>query len=241
MMEKQSVSQPKNNTTEVLRPTLEDTSPTSLDEHRRKKQVKGERVKAAFNFLDHFLKIYNSSETYITRGIALFGLGSVIAGISFGVGQQINSTQQVNSDHQHQVSSAPTSQQSVNSTSTVAPPPTPQSPSVIYLPIPANQNWTNSTPVKVPTSVSSPAITNQKQAVTSPPVTTQSQPSDFHSVSTSISEVKQPEIEYTKERPPVESVKQSSDNPKSITNDIQELKEVIKDVEQIAAPLEDLF
>ncbi|MGL4884706.1 MAG: hypothetical protein ACRC8K_27170, partial [Waterburya sp.] len=116
-----------------------------------------------------------------------------------------------------------------------------QSPSVIYVPIPANQNWTNSTPVKVPTSASSPAITNHKQAVTPSPVTTQSQPSDFHSVSTSTSEVKQPEIESTKEQPPVESVKQSNDNPKSITNDIQEVKEVVKDVEQIAAPLEDLF
>ena len=44
-----------------------------------------DRAKAAFSLLDHFIKAYNNAETYIKRGLTLFGLGSIIAGASFSL------------------------------------------------------------------------------------------------------------------------------------------------------------
>lgn len=239
MVEKQSAIE-STRAVEQLQPTQENSYSNSSDENTRKKKIKTERVKAAFNILDHFLTIYNSSETYLRRAITLFGLGTVIAGASFGAAQQINSTQQVGSNRE---SSSPLSQQqSVDSTSAVAPAPKPQAPSVIYVPVPANQTWTNHTPVQPSTSANSLTTTNQKQVVTPPPVNTQPKPSSTTTVTTATSD--QPQVKSVKEEYPVESINSSSDRLKLVKEDIQQAKQVVEDVQEIAEvaePLKDLF
>ncbi|MCU0537804.1 MAG: hypothetical protein MUD14_28285 [Hydrococcus sp. Prado102] len=99
-----------------------------------------ERVKAGFSVLDHFVKIYNSSETYIKRGLTLFGLGSILAGATFGGGQQLPSSQQNTSVE--------------------------RSPSIIYVQVPAQST---AVPVKVqpPTNVPQP-VASQKILSTKP-------------------------------------------------------------------------
>jgi hypothetical protein len=239
IVEKQSMSE-STGTVEQLQPTQENSVSTSSDENRRKKKIKGERVKAAFNLLDHFLTIYNSSETYIRRAITLFGLGTVIAGVSFGAAQQINSTQQVTSNRES--SSVLSKQQPADSTPAVAPAPKPQTPSVIYVPVPTNHTWTNHTPVQASTSANSLTTTNQQQVVTPQPVNTQPQPNSVPTVPTATSD--QPQVKSVKEEHPMESVDSNSDRPKSIKEDIEQAQQVVEDVKAItdvAAPLKDLF
>ncbi|MDJ0632786.1 MAG: hypothetical protein QNJ34_06305 [Xenococcaceae cyanobacterium MO_188.B29] len=65
---------------------IQAVAPSQPEEEKSKK----ERVKATFSLLNHLVKIYNEGETYVKRGLTLFGLGSIIAGVSFGAGQQVS-------------------------------------------------------------------------------------------------------------------------------------------------------
>lgn len=203
MVEKQSVQQPTENI-EISQARVD------AQEQERKKKVKTERVKATFHVLDHLLNIYNSSETYIKRGITLFGLGSVIAGVSFGAGQQINSTQSANTE-QKVVSTPPT-------------------PSVIYLQVPANHNSTGSTPIN---SLPQPSNVTARSTIESKPFVVETpQPNN--------SNVAPQQVQKVESTPP----QPNNSNVESITNELQEVKKVVKDVEEIAniaAPLKDLF
>ena len=101
-------------------------APSQPEEEKGKK----ERVKATFSLLNHLVKAYNEVETYVKRGITLFGLGSIIAGVSFGAGQQVSQKEtdmlnSLNNSSTSQVQSTP--QQVINHTL-----PNGQ-PSVIYL------------------------------------------------------------------------------------------------------------
>ena len=124
-------------------------APSQLEEEKGKK----ERVKATFSLLNHLVKAYNEVETYVKRGITLFGLGSVIAGVSFGAGQQVSQKEidmlnSLNNSSNSQVQSAP--QQVINHTL-----PNGQ-PSVIYLaPVHSQHGFIpthNPLPITVPTN-----------------------------------------------------------------------------------------
>lgn len=99
----------------------------SQDVQVLEKSISKERVKASFSVLDHFVKIYNYGDTYIKRGLTLFGLGSILAGATFGGGQQLPSSQQNTSVE--------------------------RSPSIIYVQVPTQSA---SAPVKVQSSASVP-------------------------------------------------------------------------------------
>jgi hypothetical protein len=99
----------------------------SQDAQALEKNLSKEQVKAGFSLLDHFVKLYNSGDTYIKRGLTLFGLGSILAGATFGGGQQLPSSQ-----HNTSVE---------------------RSPSIIYVQVPTQ---TASAPVKVQPSTSVP-------------------------------------------------------------------------------------
>lgn len=120
------------------------------------------RVKATFSFLDHAMKIYNDTETYIKRGLTLFGLGTVIAGASFGAGQHLQSSPDT-------PTSDITPQQPVNHT----PQPNTSQPQIIYVTPPPSQS--GSVPHPEP-AVSSPPVEQQPAPAVTPPVEQQPTP-----------------------------------------------------------------
>jgi hypothetical protein len=109
----------------------------TLDSDLLKQDSKEQRIKATFSLLDHFVKAYNNGETFIKRGLTLFGLGSIIAGASFGAGQRL-STEEIKLPNQ--------SADSTNVTLPSNTQPTHHAPSIIYVtPHPegkVRQNWT---------------------------------------------------------------------------------------------------
>ncbi|MGK7935113.1 MAG: hypothetical protein AB4206_04820 [Xenococcaceae cyanobacterium] len=128
---------------------IQAVDPSQQEEEKGKK----ERVKATFSLLNHLVKAYNEVETYVKRGITLFGLGSIIAGVSFGAGQQVSQKEtdmlnSLNNSSTSQVQSAP--QQVINPTL-----PNGQ-PSVIYLaPVHSQHGFIpthNPLPVTAPTN-----------------------------------------------------------------------------------------
>lgn len=136
-------------------------SAQALEENQSK-----ERVKAGFSVLDHFVKIYNSSETYIKRGLTLFGLGSILAGASFGGGQQLPSSQQNTSVGRSpstiyvQVPTQPSAsvpQQVAPQKSIQAKPASLQ----IKTPIPTNRTMVNHKPTSVPIKASQRVATQK--------------------------------------------------------------------------------
>ncbi len=253
MLDKRSISQAVN-AIEVP-PAIEVSSSISSAENNKK-----ERVKAVFSVLDHVVKIYNSGESYIKRGLTLFGLGSIIAGVSFGASQQVNHTQKTHSQPIHSQATA-----TANQSSTPVVTPTNQTPQIIYVQVPANPNWNSPTPVKTSTSASSVANTKQNQVIAPPPIKNQPKPITVAntkpkpaiapppaktkpkpiSVSSVVSDKSdRSQIKSVKAKPKVESAKSNSNNSKSIQKDIQEAKQVIKDVRGVAeelAPLKELL
>lgn len=125
---------------------MESTTP------KKNEAKQNNRIKATFSLLDHAVKAYNSSETFIKRSLTLFGLGSVIAGASFSIGQNISSNQvalpqQSVDTPTHNLTSTSTPQKSLNSSSQTNPSqtnlsqPNPPQTQVIYL-TPPNQSIT---------------------------------------------------------------------------------------------------
>jgi hypothetical protein len=116
----------------------------SQDAQALEKNLSKEQVKAGFSLLDHFVKLYNSGDTYIKRGLTLFGLGSILAGATFGGGQQLPSSQ-----HNTSVE---------------------RSPSIIYVQVPTQ---TASAPVKVQPSTSVPQQVASGKILPTKPVSIQ--------------------------------------------------------------------
>ncbi|MDJ0593392.1 MAG: hypothetical protein QNJ72_25965 [Pleurocapsa sp. MO_226.B13] len=194
-----------------------------------KKDNKKDRIKATFSILNHAVKIYNNTETYIKRGLTLFGLGTVIAGAAFNVGQRLPNNQTALPESS---SNTPTAE--VDNTSTpqepasLFPQSNPSQPQIIYLkPLPSQSvtiphSEPSVTPPPAaqqpPQPVATPPATQQPpQPVATPPATQQppqptvaSTPSDSLPVSEELSQVKQT----------VESVEKISDKVVNIKQDI---------------------
>ena len=135
------------------------------------------RTKATFSLLDHCVKVYNDTETYIKRSFTLFGLGSIIAGASFSFGQGLSNNQVTLPQN---TSDAPTS--TLSSTHTPPQPVnlTPQ-PQIIYITPPPTQSITVQQPevvVTSPTSVTknTSPIQQPEVVVTAPTSTPQNIP-----------------------------------------------------------------
>ncbi len=169
------------------------------------------RIKATFSLLDHAVKIYNNTETYVKRGLTLFGLGTIIAGASFGAGQRLPNDKAIVSPNSfdtpaNNVANNSTPQNPVNHS--------PQSnhsqPQIIYLTPPPSQSITvpNSQPVANP-----PAVEQQPEPVANPPAV------DSLPVSGELAQVKQT----------IESVQEISGTVANIKQDIIPLFEGEKD------------
>ena len=210
--------------------------PSQAEEQESKK----ERVKATFSVLDRVVKAYNEGETYVKRGITLFGLGSLIAGISFGAGQQVS---------QREVNTA----NDLNNSSTAEVQPTPQPvpnhpvstppPSVIYLtPMPSQHSVIPShTPVPTPTTptvsnssvqpVPKPVPTPQPSKTTNSPVQPASNPTP-QSQSSTITD--SPEAEPVVSEPPV---LERAGSVSSVLSDVQQAVEPFQQVSGILSGL----
>ncbi len=141
---------------------------TAKDKEREDRQKN--RTKATFSLLAHFVKVYNNTETYLKRGLTLFGLGSIIAGASFSVGQRLPNNEvtlpQNSSDTpSSNISSTSTPQPSVNPT----PQPNYPQPQIIYVTPPPIQSIT--VPNPEPTKTSTLVEIKPKPVVTAPPST----------------------------------------------------------------------
>lgn len=136
------------------------------------------RAKATFSLLDHFVKVYNNAETYIKRSLTLFGLGSIIAGASFSVGQRLPSNEVT----------LPKSSSSTNTSSNFTSQPIDSKPQIIYVTPPPNQPITSPHPEPtkttsvesepIVTSSSSPSETTPANRQPEPIVTSSSSPSE---------------------------------------------------------------
>ncbi|AFZ34180.1 hypothetical protein Sta7437_0580 [Stanieria cyanosphaera PCC 7437] len=140
------------------------TVTNNIDQEREEQQTN--RTKAAFSLLDHFVKAYNNGETYIKRGLTLFGLGSILAGASFSVGQRLPNNEVTLPQNSN------TSTSNVSSPSTAQPAPQPQ---IIYI-TPPTQASADNTPEPNKTSIS--VDSKPEPVVTTPPPTPTSQPSE---------------------------------------------------------------
>ena len=176
------------------------------------------RTRATFSLLDHFLRVYNNSETYIKRGLTLFGLGSVIAGASFGVGQRLPNNeatlpQQYSDSPASSLSSTSTSQQPVNPT----PQPNSSQPQIIYVTPPSTQSIIvpHPEPTKTLTSIES-----QPEPVVIP----------LPSTSKTSSTAQQPE--------PVETP--SPVNSLPVPEKVSQVKQTVDSVQQISGALADI-
>ncbi len=148
---------------------------TAQDKEREDRQKN--RTKATFSLLDHSIKIYNNTETYLKRGLTLFGLGSIIAGASFSVGQRLPNNEVTLPQN---FSDTPSS--NLSSTSTPQPPvnPTPQlnypQPQIIYVTPPPMQSIT--VPKPKPIKTSTLAEIKPEPVVTSPSSTPKTIPTN---------------------------------------------------------------
>ncbi|MEM8675634.1 MAG: hypothetical protein AAGF83_17440 [Cyanobacteria bacterium P01_G01_bin.67] len=75
---------------------VEESNKVNNSDAEKSEDTKKERIKATFSLLDHTVslldhtvKIFNNTETYIKRSLTLFGLGTVMAGAAFSVGQRL--------------------------------------------------------------------------------------------------------------------------------------------------------
>ena len=225
---------------------IQAVDPSQQEEEKGKK----ERVKATFSLLNHLVKAYNEVETYVKRGITLFGLGSIIAGVSFGAGQQVSQKEtdmlnSLNNSSTSQVQSAP--QQVINPTL-----PNGQ-PSVIYLaPVHSQHGFIpthNPLPVTAPTNTTNlqvqpaPTPVPASKTATSSPVQPAPTP-----VATSTATSK-PEIQTTVRKPaifkqpqsePTNREKQTTVKQPSIFKPSQSesVNSVVTDVQQTVEPLQ---
>ena len=183
------------------------------------------RIKATFSLLDHAVKAYNNSETYIKRGLTLFGLGSVIAGASFSVGQNVPSdrvslSQNSDTTPTSNLTSTSQPQQSANSSFQQNPP----QPQVIYV-----------TPPSQPISVHNIQPIN-------PPVATNSTPKPVNTSATSAPENVSPKPVATNTpaatNPTPKPVNiPSSTNLPPISEELSQVKETVDSVQQISGAI----
>lgn len=148
--------------------------PQTTEKHtaeERKNNEKNNRVKATFSLLDHAVKIYNDTETYIKRGVTLFGLGTVIAGASFSAGQHLpNSQANLLQSSPNTQTSDISSQQPVNQTIQ----PNTLQPQIIYIkPLPSQSE---TVPNPEPVMSSPPAEQPSAPVMSSPPAKQQAKP-----------------------------------------------------------------
>lgn len=73
---------------------VEESNKVNNSDAEKSEDTKKERIKATFSLLDHTVKIFNNTETYIKRSLTLFGLGTVMAGAAFSVGQRLSPSTQ---------------------------------------------------------------------------------------------------------------------------------------------------
>lgn len=200
-----------------------------------------ERVKAAFSLLNHFVKVYNLGETYIKRWITLFGLGTVIAGISFGAGQQISQKEVdvTNGSNNTSTSEVQSTPQPVNHNVAPTAPP-----SIIYLvPAPNQHNFipthTPVSPVRSDTSnnfqvqpapaatptPTPPTITNNTPVQPAPAAT----PTPIPSTTTT-----SPKVQPVVTTPPIPQ------QSESISNVITEVEQAVEPLKQASGILSDL-
>ncbi|BAU64797.1 hypothetical protein STA3757_21730 [Stanieria sp. NIES-3757] len=138
-----------------------------------REEQRTDRTKAAFSLLDHFVKAYNNGETYIKRGLTLFGLGSILAGASFSVGQRLPNHKVTLPQNS---SDTPTANVSSPSTSQAPAQPAPQ-PQIIYI-----------TP---PTQAIAPASPTPEPVVKTPPIQSPSVPEELSQVKQTLDSVQQ--------------------------------------------------
>ena len=185
---------------------------TVTQNQTEEKNNRKERVKAGFNLLNHFVKIYNEGETYVKRGLTLFGFGSIIAGIAFGAGQQI-SQKEVNAVNDSTSAVQSTPQPAINHTAPTPPP------AVIYLaPTPA--------PIAQPST-----ITNTSQAQPVPNSTPPSQPLTTTTI---------PETETVVTKPPIPNQSESISNVltdvQQAVEPLQQMSGVLSGLKQTVEP-----
>ncbi len=199
---------------------------------KERKDSQKNRIKATFSLLDHVVRAYNNTETYIKRGLTLFGLGTVIAGASFGAGQRLPNNQvtlpQNSSDTQTvDVSTNSTPQQPVNQ----SPQPNHLQPQIIYLTPPPSQPIIvpNTEPVVTPP----PAEKQPEPVVTPPPVEKQPEP-----VVTPPPVEKQPEPVVTPppatEQQPEPVVASPPIDSPSVSEKLSQIKQKVDSVQQIS-------
>jgi hypothetical protein len=193
---------------------------------KEREDTHNSRTKAAFSLLDHFVKVYNNTETYIKRGLTLFGLGTILAGASFGVGQRLPHNEVTLPENS---SNTPTS--NLSSTSTPQPPvnPTPQphhpQPQIIYVTPPPTQSITvaNPEPTKTSTSVES----KPEPVVTTPPSTpTNQEPKPV---------VTTPPSTPTNQAP--EPVVAAPPNPLPVPEELSQVKQTVDSFEQVSGAI----
>ncbi|MEM7759489.1 MAG: hypothetical protein AAF298_15385 [Cyanobacteria bacterium P01_A01_bin.40] len=73
---------------------VEESNKVNNSDAKKSENTKKERIKATFSLLDHTVKIFNNTETYIKRSLTLFGLGTVMTGAAFSVGQRLSPSTQ---------------------------------------------------------------------------------------------------------------------------------------------------
>ena len=204
-------------------------SPTEEQEQKSKK----ERVKATFSILDRVVKAYNEGETYVKRGLTLFGLGSLIAGISFGAGQQIsqqevNTAKDVNGDSTAEVR---TTSQPIIHHSIPTPPP-----SVIYVtPVPGQHSFTH-TPVPTATSptVSNSSVQPALNPAPKPQSSTITTNSSGQSAPQSIPSSKPSTIPDSPEVQPVVTKPPIIDRPESISSVLSDVQQAVEPLQQVS-------
>lgn len=178
-----------------------------------REEQRTDRTKAAFSLLDHFVKAYNNGETYIKRGLTLFGLGSILAGASFSVGQRLPN---------HKVTlpqnSSDTPTANVSSPSTSQPPAQPQ---IIYI-TPPTQAIAPASPTPEPNKTSISVDSKPEPVVTPPPSTPTPQPPE--------PVVKTPPIQSPSVPEELSQVKQTLDS-------VQQISGAMADIQQDFNPL----
>ncbi len=199
-------------------------------EHQDRKK---ERIKATFSLLDRFIKVYNDTETYVKRAVTLFGIGSILAGASFSLGQRLpNNEVTIPQNSSDRLTSDSIPQQPVNSTSQPSHP----QPQIIYV-TPPTQSITipHSELIKTSTSIES----TPKPVVDSPPATPKINP---------IKSSPKPVVESppsTPETHPIEPspepvAKSTPPDPLPIPEELLEVKQTVDSVQQISGAIADI-
>ena len=175
-----------------------------------REEQRTDRTKAAFSLLDHFVKAYNNGETYIKRGLTLFGLGSILAGASFSVGQRLPNNEVTIPQNS---SNTPTA--TVSSPSPSQPPVQPASqPQIIYI-TPPTQAIALPSPTPEPNKTSISVDSKPEPVVTTSPSSSTSQPP-------------KPIVKT----PPIQSP--------SVPEDLSQVKQRLDSVQQISGAMADI-